>query len=361
MRVVLDDSMLDDQRRLFEADTQGLLRQAALAGAQVRSAAHSAAEVGLDVLGGQRPRALVLLSRPGVGAAACDSLAALLGSSCPVPVVRTEVVPSWIGPLDVVFAHGPDGGDRELAESLEVAGRRGAGVVLATPDEGPVAAAVAGRARTVSPRIPVAAGLDFAHVFTVGACLLEALGLLRIDTEELADALDERAAATHPAHESSRNPAKNLALRLAERMPLLWGVDELATAVAGHGAFVLGCYGGVPCDVGEYAQAVNRYALYDRAASAGSEAELFADPGEGTAGLRVLLLTTRAGERAGFLEQRATAALPGADVLSPPETAREDATLRAGLLAVGFDMAAVYLGLASGLLDGHQRPMLTTS
>ncbi len=356
--MVLDDSILDDQQRLFALDTEGLLRSAALAGAQVRSAANSASEAGLDEFVAERPRALVLLSRAGVGTAACRSLAALLGPSCPVPVVVTEVIPSWVGPLDVVFAYGTDGGDKVLAESLELAGRRGASIVLAAPEEGPVAASVAGRARSVPPRVPVPEGLGFAHVFTAGLRVFQALGLLSFDTEALADALDEQAAAAHPRNETPENPAKKLVLRLADRVPLLWGVDELSTALGEHGAYVLGCYAGVPCDVSSYAQAVNRRSLYGAASAVGSESDLFADPEDTTAALRVLLLTVRADERALLTERMATEALPGADVLSPSETREQDAILRSALLAVGFDMAAVYLGLASGLPEGHGRSMV---
>ncbi|SDO88340.1 phospho-glucose isomerase C-terminal SIS domain-containing protein [Actinopolyspora xinjiangensis] len=353
---MLDDSVLEDQQRLFELDSRGLLRTAALAGAQVRSAATAAEEAGLDDLAGYKPRALVLLSTAGAGPAACELLAAELGPSCQVPVVVTGAMPSWIGPLDVVFAHAADGGDTVLAESLELATRRGAAVVLAAPDEGPVAAAAAGRAKLISPRVPVPEPLGLAHVFTAGSRVLAALGLLTVDTDALADALDEQAERSHPGREISENPAKTLALRLADRVPLLWGVDEVATAVARHGAFVLGCYAGMPCDVTSYRQAVNREALYGAATAVGGEADLFADPEEGP-GLRVVLLSTREDERGRLAERAAVAGLPGADVLAPTES-QEGGGVRSSLsLAVGFDMAAVYIGLASDSLNGHGRPM----
>ena len=137
-----------------------MLRAAATGGAQVRSAARGALEAGVDDLGGTRPRALVLLRRPGTSGAAAAVLNALLGSACPVPVVVADAVPSWIGPLDVVVAHTDDGTDFELADSVGRAVRRGAEVVLSAPADGPVASAGAGRMRLVEPRIPVPAGLD---------------------------------------------------------------------------------------------------------------------------------------------------------------------------------------------------------
>ncbi|HKR52073.1 MAG TPA: hypothetical protein VJT72_21330, partial [Pseudonocardiaceae bacterium] len=65
-----DDDLLDDPGRLEVTDTGGLLRAAATAGAQVRSTASAAEEAGLGRLAGERPRALVLLTRPGAAAAA---------------------------------------------------------------------------------------------------------------------------------------------------------------------------------------------------------------------------------------------------------------------------------------------------
>src|SRR3981081_3507184 len=95
------DDLLDDPGRLEATDSGGLLRAAATAGAQVRSTAAVAEEAGLGRLAGQRPRALVLLTRPGAAPAAAPLLLALLGPSCPVPVVTTGAVPMWGGALDM--------------------------------------------------------------------------------------------------------------------------------------------------------------------------------------------------------------------------------------------------------------------
>ncbi|MFD1152461.1 hypothetical protein ACFQ3T_35440, partial [Saccharothrix hoggarensis] len=127
---MLDDSLLDDQSRLTDADREGLLRAAARAGAQVRSAAETAAELGVDRVFEERPRALVLITRPGVGASVAGMVTALLGPRCPVPVVVADDVPTWVGALDVVLAHTEDPGDVRLAESVDRAGRRGARVLL---------------------------------------------------------------------------------------------------------------------------------------------------------------------------------------------------------------------------------------
>ncbi|RKT85447.1 hypothetical protein SAMN05421805_13031 [Saccharopolyspora antimicrobica] len=356
---MLDDSLFDDPPRLVDADSGGLLRLAALSGAQVRAAAETAAEVGLDDLADGRPRAVVLLARPGVGPGVCRLLAALTGPRCPVPVLVTDTVPAWIGALDVVFAHSDDVGDAVLAESVSVACRRGATVVLAVPADGPVAAAGAGRAKVLPPRIPVPPPLSFAHALAVGLSTLGALGLVRFDAEQLAEELDKEAERAHPNHDTLTNPAKSLAMRLAERAPLLWGLDPVSTAVAEHGAFALGAHAATPCHVADYQQAVAERSLHRAAASVGSEADLFADPEDNPgAALRVFLVSARYDAQGEAHERGAARDLPGADLISPGESVRDDAVLRSAALAARFDLAAVYLGLAAGTLNGPGWPAL---
>ena len=65
---MFDEELLDDPEGLAAVDVSGLLRAAASAGAQVRSTAGAAAEAGLDRLTGERPRALILITRPGAAA-----------------------------------------------------------------------------------------------------------------------------------------------------------------------------------------------------------------------------------------------------------------------------------------------------
>ena len=82
---MLDESLLDAPEALARADTRGLLRGAAEAGARVRTAARHAAEAGIAELKPDgRPRA-VLVAGPGP-ATGCiaDLLGALAGGATPV-------------------------------------------------------------------------------------------------------------------------------------------------------------------------------------------------------------------------------------------------------------------------------------
>jgi hypothetical protein len=366
-----DDDLLDDPGRLEATDSGGLLRAAATAGAQVRSTAAVAEEAGLGRLAGQRPRALVLLTRPGAAPAAAPLLLALLGPSCPVPVVTTRSVPMWVGALDIVLANTTDPGDRELAEGLDRAVRRGAQVVLSAPADGPVAAAAAGRSVLLIPPIEVPPGLTLPRNLTAGLLLLDALELLATDPEVLAGELDREAERDYVAHEALVNPAKSLALRLRGRTPLLWGTDPVATAVAGHCAGALAAHAGVVAHAAGFHEAAALPVLRQQASRASGEAEIFRDPFEdpfegrskeqsrgGMPAMRPVLLGVFAEARDVPERMAAVDALPGADVV----TADEELMVRQGdpgaaacaaaVLALRFDFAALYLGLSQGVLGG---------
>ncbi len=351
----VDDTLLDDLDRLAEVDTDGLLHAAALAGAQVRATTEAAQEAGIARLAGAAPRALVLITRPGRSPAAAQLLQALLGQSCPVPVVLTDTAPTWLGPLDVVVAHTDDPGDTALAESVDRARRYGAGVVLTAPEEGPVAAAAAGQCVLIPPRVRVPPGFGFTRALTGGLIAATTLELLRTDLDMVADELDREAERDHMQHETFVNPAKSLALRLAERTPLLWGLDDVATGVAWYGAQVLATHTDLVCDVAAYPQAASRTALHRAATSASAGADIFADPDDldpaQVSPLRVFLLAVRA-TSADPARRLAVDTFPAADLLAPAEEITADETGCAAVLALRFQLAALYLGLAAGTTGG---------
>jgi hypothetical protein len=358
MTSALDDSLLDNPARLAQVDSDGLLRSAAMAGAQVRATAETARESNLAELAGVHPRALVMLTRPGLGPAAASVLVALLQPSCPVPLVVTGSVPSWIGPLDVVLTHTDDPGDLMLAESVDRAGRFGASIVITAPSEGPVAAAGAGKVVLLPPRVPVPPGFGFSRVFAAGLLTLNVLGLLHTNLDTLADELDREAERDHMQHESFVNPAKSLALRLAERSPLLWGLDDVATAVAGHAVQVLATHTDLVCDVAGYPQAMSGTALHRAAVQASSGQDIFADPEDlqphQASPLRVFLLAVRSAP-GDAMRRLAAETLPGADVIAPVEEISADEPSCAAVLALRFELAALYLGLAAGTTGGSGR------
>jgi hypothetical protein len=67
----------------------------------------------------------------------------------------------------------------------------------------------------------------------------------------------------------------------------------------------------------------------------------------------VLLLAVRQGPVADAVRHAAEEALPGADVLEPAVEVVGGDAVSAALLALRFELAALYLGLASGTLGGN--------
>jgi hypothetical protein len=235
---------LDDVASLEAADSGGTLRSAATAGAQVRATAAAVAEGVLGRLEDVRPRSLVVVAGAGRAARAATVLAACLGDRAGLPIVPVTAIPQWIGPLDVVLVAGDDAGDPRLITAVDRALYRGAEVVVAAPDEGPLRAAAAGRAAMLPPRVRVLDHNRLLRYLAIGIAVLQAvdrahIGPLAPDLNALADALDAEALHDGPANESFHNPAKTLATRMAERRLVLAGDSSAATQVAAHAAEVL--------------------------------------------------------------------------------------------------------------------------
>ncbi len=93
--------------------------------------------------------------------------------------------------------------------------------------------------------------------------------------------------------------------------------------------------------------------LHRQAVNAAAGADLFADRDEEQGSpLRVLLLAVRTGPTAQATRRAAQDTLPGAELLELAEDTLGDEVACAALLALRFEMAALYLGLAAGTLGG---------
>lgn len=367
----VEEDLLNDTDRLLAADPSGMLRALASAGAQVRESAALAAEANLAALADEgRPRAVVVA---GVGTAArtCDLLETVAGPRCPVPVLahRSAGIPGWVGAADAVIAVSASGRSPEALAAAEAAGRRGARLVAIGPP-GSQLEALAERARApfvpVPRRAPARASL---WALTVPVLLAaRTLGLVRIaeaDFAETAARLDDDAERCRPSADSFVNPAKALALDLANSVPIVWGSSPLATVAARRVGDMLSANARYPVVAGSLGEAGRgRVGLLDGiyGGLAESERDIFADPGERPepTRLRVLLLRdgglpddTPAAEPSVVEERRADAVVElaarrgvrcgviRAEGASPLERL-------ASLIAVP-DFASVYLALAHGL------------
>jgi hypothetical protein len=71
-----------------------------------------------------------------------------------------------------------------------------------------------------------------------------------------------------------------------------------------------------------------------------------------------LLLALHTGPTAEAARYEASHTLPGAGIIAPADEIVGDEPVRAGVLALRFELAAVYLGLAAGSMGGagHYAP-----
>ncbi|HET9422035.1 MAG TPA: SIS domain-containing protein [Nocardioides sp.] len=221
-----DESRLDDESALTSADLR--LRTLAESGARVRREAGEAAaatEEAVSRAQDARPRAVI--------AAGPDSrlLRAVLEPWCPVPFVAwpSPALPGWAGSLDLVVVLAPDGADTGTASAVAEAVRRGCQLVVACPPGSTVAEHAAGRWSTILPT----ATRDQLATAVVMLRFLDRVDLgPSADPEEVANALDDVATACSPHRDIAVNPAKVLALTLADANPLVWGGSVLAARAA---------------------------------------------------------------------------------------------------------------------------------
>jgi hypothetical protein len=364
---------LDDTPALLNADRDGLLRHAAMAGATVRATAAAVEEGALESLAAdQRPRTVIWLARRGPAETAGAMLSAVLGGSAGEPLVTAAQAPTWIGPLDVLVVAGDDPGDPLLASAAATAVRRGARVVVAAPYEGPLRDATAGRAAVLAPRLWTPDEFGLCRYLAAGLATLSAvdpgLATLGEGLNELADELDAEALRNSPDREVFTNPAKALANRMSGRRTVLAGDNPATLALARHGAAVLLRVGGqttAAAGLADALVALRRAGAKRLVESAGrGAAHRFTDPvdalfhdeeidGPLPARSRVLALTL-ADERA-MLGARVEG-MDDVDVVGV-EDVGEAGSVPAGsggaeqqlaTLAVRIEMAAVYLGLAGG-------------
>ncbi len=220
--MTFDDGLLDDEIALQRADAR--LRHLAEGGARVRREGVGCAEAVAKAVGelsDSRPRAVV--------AAGPDSrlLRAVLEPVCPVPFVAWPGpgLPGWAGSLDLVVVLAPEGRDQATAGAVAEAVRRGCQVVVAAPQGSLVAEHTPGRHATL---LPTQTG-DQLAIAVVVLDLLDRLHLgPETDPEVVADALDEVAVACGPHKDLAVNPAKIVAIGIADANPIIWGGTVLS-------------------------------------------------------------------------------------------------------------------------------------
>jgi len=220
---VFDDGRLEDQEILQRYDAP--LRYLADAGARVRREAGASTEAFETLDTETAPRAVVAVGED------ARLLRAVLEPWCPVPFVAWPgpALPGWAGALDLVVVLAPDGTDRGTAAAVAEAVRRGCQVVVACPAGSLVARHAEGRWSTIVPTV----ARDQLATAVVLLEYLDQVGLgPRADHGDVADALDDVAVSCSPHRDLAVNPAKMLAIALADTNPVVWGGSSLAARAA---------------------------------------------------------------------------------------------------------------------------------
>jgi len=240
---LLPEDVLDDRSELEVRDPGGMLPAVASGAAQVREATVLAGEAGLSRLAGEDlPRSVVVCGMGGSGIAG-DVLAAVAGSTCPVPVLtwRGHGLPIWVGAADLVIAVSCSGTTEETLSALDEAARRGCRLLVVSAAGSP-AEQLASRGRGLF--VPVTQGRQpRASLWALSTPLViaaDALGLLTADHETVeltAVLLEQLAVRCQPDADTVLNPGKSLALSLVGRLPVVWG----SSALSGVAAYRFAC------------------------------------------------------------------------------------------------------------------------
>jgi glucose/mannose-6-phosphate isomerase len=224
---------LDDQAALAAADPSGMLAAVASAGAQARAASALAQQAAVV---GPMPDTVVVAGMGGSGVAG-DVLAALAfaESAAPVVTVKGDRLPAFVGPGTLLVAVSYSGNTEETLAAVEQGLKSGARLVVVTSG-GRLAELAEDRN---APLVVVEGGSQPRAAFwsLVVPVLLaaEASGVLRplgSQVGEAADALDAQVAELGPAVPAAANPAKQAALRLAGKLPVVWGTGQLGAVAA---------------------------------------------------------------------------------------------------------------------------------
>ncbi len=226
---------LDDATAVQDQDPAGMLAAIGDLGSHCRDGyAQGADASGLPDLADVRS---VVFCGMGGSAVAGDVLRSVFRDrlGVPVEVNRSPELPEHAGPHSLVVVSSYSGNTSETLGAFREARKRGCRAIVVT--SGGTVSAEAEAAGVPVVRVPSGfqprAALGWLAFTALGA--LEAAGLLPPLAEDVAEAAGEveaRAAACDPGTATGDNPAKRLAAEIAERVPVVWGAEGIASAAA---------------------------------------------------------------------------------------------------------------------------------
>jgi glucose/mannose-6-phosphate isomerase len=234
--VLVTRRTLDDPASIDAIDRSGMLAMAADLGRQLRTGFQAGTSVsGLPDWG--EISAIVVCGMGGSGIAG-DVVRSLHSGSAGVPIAgwKGYGVPGFCGPATLVLAVSYSGNTEETLSSFDAAVERGSAVVSISSG-GALAARASGERRS-HVAIPSDVPMPRAAVgYLAGAALgvIEATSLAPSVADDVGPAaamVDDLAGTLGPDHSIADNEAKELALWLAGRTPVIWGSEGVVEAAA---------------------------------------------------------------------------------------------------------------------------------
>ena len=230
--VGVTDSALDSADTYSRLDPAGLYGRIAALPSQIGEAWRAARAVELPPEYREVERVVVLgMGGSGIGGGLLRALALDLGAATPVDVVRGYTLPAHVGERSLVLASSNSGNTEEVVSTLQQAVRAHAKCVAITTGGRLLAIARDHQLPALTfawdgePRS--ALGWSFASLLA----MCGRIGLVPLLEPELADALTHMrslAEAVGRDIPEARNPAKQLARRLAGKLPVFVGAEALA-------------------------------------------------------------------------------------------------------------------------------------
>jgi len=229
------EKLLNDYEQMYKTDSKGMFQSLATLAGQCTTACW---DLSRDIpLPAVEAISNVVVTGLGGSAIGGDLLRVFCSGRCPVPVLvnRDYTMPEFVGKDTLVFAVSYSGNTEETLSAYEDARHRGATIIAITT--GGKLMEMAGRDGFTA--IPVPAGISprsaSGFLFIPTLRIMERLGFLTGIEDEvkmLVDKLKMLYDHLRPEVPVEKNSAKQMALKLFNRIPVIWGSSGTTEVVA---------------------------------------------------------------------------------------------------------------------------------